>query len=198
MSVSGISGNSATTELAALMRSQRSSTSTVDAAASGDNAARADSAKFSGPAEFLSKLQELKETDPEKFKELVQSAADQLKSAAESETDERARKMLTTLADKIASVADSGDLSQLEPPKPPSLSANGQKSYGMGDNSDQKMMAQAMGQPQGPPPGPPPGDAQGSGDDGAQSASSSGSDLRSTLKSIFDELNESLTQALAQ
>jgi hypothetical protein len=206
MSVSGVSSNSATNDVAALMRTMRASMSAVDTTESGSDAERTDSTTISGPAEFMNKLQKLKETDPEQFKEVVQGVADKLTSAAESATDERSKKMLTSLAEKFSSVADGGDLSQLEPPKPSSLSSNGQKAYGAGQ-SGQSMMSQMMGGPQGPPPGPPPSsgsdstestDSTGSSDSADRTTQASGTDLRDTLKSIFDELNSSLTEALAQ
>lgn len=198
MSVSGISSQSAASEVSAVMRNLRSSLESVDTTDSSSSTSSTDSKKISGPAEFLNKLQQLKESDPEKFTELLQGVADKLKSAAETATDESAKTMLSSLADKFSSVANGGDLSQLEPPKPSSLSGNGQKPYGIGDQADQTMIGQVMGQ-QGPPPGPPPSDAQGSDPNSTQSTSGSGSsDVRSTLKSIFDELNNALTQALSK
>lgn len=104
--------------------------------------------------------------------------------------------MLTSMAEKFSSVAQGGELSQLEPPKPPSLSANGQKAYGAGESGDKKMMGQMMGGMQGPPPGPPPDGTQGT-DTSSSSGSSSGTSMRDTLKSIFDDLNTTLTQALS-
>lgn len=73
--------------------------------------------QVSKPAEFLNKLQQLKDQDPEKFKTVVSGIADKLKSAAQAQGDSTAAQRLNALADKFQSVAQSGDLSQLKPPQ---------------------------------------------------------------------------------
>ena len=78
-----------------------------------------DSVETSNPAEFFSKLQELQESDPEKFKEVVSDIADQLEAAAEDEDLSSASSMLSDLAAKFRDVANGGDISQLRPPEPP-------------------------------------------------------------------------------
>ncbi len=78
-----------------------------------------DSAETSNPAEFVSKLQELQESDPEKFQEVVSGIADKLEAAAEDEELSSASSMLTDLAAKFRDVANGGDISQLAPPEPP-------------------------------------------------------------------------------
>lgn len=78
-----------------------------------------DSVETSNPAEFFSKLQALQESDPEKFREVVTSIADQLEAAAEDEELTSASSMLSDLAAKFRDVANGGDISQLKPPEPP-------------------------------------------------------------------------------
>jgi len=78
-----------------------------------------DSSETSNPAEFFQKLQELKESDPENFKEVVSSIADKLEAAAEDEELSSASSMLSELAAKFRDVANGGDISQLKPPEPP-------------------------------------------------------------------------------
>ncbi len=78
-----------------------------------------DSVETSNPAEFFSKLQELQESDPEKFQEVVSSIADQLEAAAGDEELSSASSMLSDLAARFRDVANGGDISQLKPPEPP-------------------------------------------------------------------------------
>ncbi len=78
-----------------------------------------DSAEMSNPAEFFNSLEELQESDPEKFQEVVSSIADQLEEASEDEDLSSANSMLSDLAAKFRDVANGGDISQLKPPEPP-------------------------------------------------------------------------------
>lgn len=78
-----------------------------------------DSAEMSNPAEFFNSLEELQESDPEKFQEVVSSIADQLEEASEDEDLSSASSMLSDLAAKFRDVANGGDISQLKPPEPP-------------------------------------------------------------------------------
>lgn len=78
-----------------------------------------DSIELSGPGELLSKLQELQEADPEKFKEVCADIAEQLSAAAEEAGDTRDGRMLSDLAAKFQDVSEGGEISQLQPPPPP-------------------------------------------------------------------------------
>ncbi|GAP21594.1 hypothetical protein [Leptolinea tardivitalis] len=78
-----------------------------------------DSMESSNPSEFFSKLQDLQESDPEKFQEVVSSIADKLEAASEDEDLSSASSMLSDLATKFRDVANGGDISQLKPPEPP-------------------------------------------------------------------------------
>lgn len=70
---------------------------------------------FSQPATLLSKLEKLQNEDPQKFKDLMQKVSDTLKDDAESDSNPTESSFLTLLSQKFASVAQSGDLSQLSP-----------------------------------------------------------------------------------
>jgi uncharacterized Zn finger protein (UPF0148 family) len=77
-----------------------------------------DSFEFSGPADLLSKLSQLQETDPEKFKELCSDIAEKLRDAAQSAGEDGTDVgMLESLASKFETAASTGDLSSLQPPK---------------------------------------------------------------------------------
>lgn len=77
---------------------------------------------FSKPSELLSQLEQLKNEDPEKFKELMNAIAEKLKEASEEMGDNGfASQMLAELSEKFANAAESGDLSLLQPPPPPPM-----------------------------------------------------------------------------
>jgi hypothetical protein len=78
-----------------------------------------DSMDKSRPGEFFNKLEALKESDPEKFKEIVTQIADKLETAAKDEDLSSASSMLTDLATRFRDVANGGDISQIKPPEPP-------------------------------------------------------------------------------
>ncbi|HEX2951403.1 MAG TPA: hypothetical protein VHV83_17810 [Armatimonadota bacterium] len=72
----------------------------------------------SKPGDVLSKLAQLKDTDPEKFKEVTANIAKELKEKAAQQSGREAT-MLNDLADKFEQVSEDGDLSALQPPPPP-------------------------------------------------------------------------------
>lgn len=101
------------------LTSQKSSSSTSTSSTDTDNTTDDTfDIQVSGPAEFLSKLQQLKDQDPAKFKEIMTEAADSIRELAKQSTNTNAIDMLTNLADNFDKVAAGGDLSLLEPPKP--------------------------------------------------------------------------------
>ncbi len=75
-----------------------------------------DSSDISKPSEFFNMLQQLKNTDPEKFKQVCTDIANKLKTAAQEMGDSAGAKKLSELADKFQNVANGGDISQLMPP----------------------------------------------------------------------------------
>jgi hypothetical protein len=74
-----------------------------------------DSSRVSGPAQLLSKLKQLQASDPAKFKDVMAKLSSTLKTDAKNASDPGAQKMLTDLASKFDTAAQSGDLSALTP-----------------------------------------------------------------------------------
>src|SRR5262249_5938475 len=80
------------------------------------------SVNISRPGELLSKLQQLQQSDPDKFQQVVSGIADKLHTEAQnaSGADSQA---LGKLADRFAQVAQTGDLSALQPKGGPPTAA---------------------------------------------------------------------------
>lgn len=72
-------------------------------------------------ADLMKQLQELAESDPEKFKEVMASLAEQLQEQADaaSQAGDGGAGFLSELAQKFQEAADTGDVSALQPPRPP-------------------------------------------------------------------------------
>lgn len=81
--------------------------------------------KLSGPGKMMAGLQQAYENDPEHFAETLTSMADQLEATAEQSTDGMEQTMLTDMAERFRSVAETGDVSQLKPPPPPGMGIGG-------------------------------------------------------------------------
>jgi hypothetical protein len=82
------------------------------------------SVDFSDPGKLFSKLQQLSESDPEKFKAVMSDIAEEIKKAADSTSDENESSMLTKISEDFQKAAESGDLSEAlpkgsPPPGPP-------------------------------------------------------------------------------
>jgi len=75
----------------------------------------ASSSQVSGPAKWMSELQDLQKTDPDKFKQVTSEIADRLRQDASSATGQQAT-FLNKLADKFQQASQSGDMSSLQPP----------------------------------------------------------------------------------
>lgn len=67
-------------------------------------------------SDLMSKLSQLQSTDPEKFKSMMNSIADNLKKASGQSGDSIEGNLLLNLSGKFSTAAESGDLSQLLPP----------------------------------------------------------------------------------
>jgi hypothetical protein len=89
------------------------STATPSAGASG--AVSTDSTQLSPMASLLNQLQQLQQTDPTKFKSVMSSIADTLKTDAQSATGPQAQR-LNALADKFSQAAQTGQMPDLQPP----------------------------------------------------------------------------------
>lgn len=183
MQISSTDNSSVIRELSSVLRTNRSTSTSTTSSATGTTDTE-DSASISDPGELFAKLQQLQESDPDKFKELMTSIADQLTSAAADQDDEQASSMLTDLASKFSSAAETGDLSSLQPPKPPSLSeTDPMKIYGQTSSSETEQ----------PPPPPPPDDQQ----DSSSTSSTSSTDARDKLLQTLDSIFANLTSALS-
>jgi hypothetical protein len=68
--------------------------------------------ELSGPAQLMSRLSQLRDSDPEQFTQLVSSLASQLHEAAKQDSGLGG----TEFASKLEDVAHGGDISKLEPP----------------------------------------------------------------------------------
>jgi hypothetical protein len=66
----------------------------------------------SGPGQLISKLMQLKQEDPDRFKDVVSGLATSLKDTAEL-LDGRAARRLDSLANKLDNIAQGGDVGQL-------------------------------------------------------------------------------------
>jgi hypothetical protein len=194
MDISGISSSSLLSKLwQAIEAESVSSTSLLN----GSGVCTADSvsdsttgltADFTKPAELYSKLQQLKEEDPEKFTQLMTDIAEKLKAAAAETDDENEKAILTDLAKKFQSVADGGDLSQLLPPPPPNeaYTSGSTNAYlqNMPDSSQSQSPLDILVLLE--------NSGSSSASSTSDSSSSSGKDFSELLKSIFSELVEAL------
>ena len=88
-------------------------TATASTAVGG--AATTDSAQLSPMASLLNQLQQLQQTDPDKFKSVMSSIADTLKTDAQNATGPQAKR-LNDLADKFSQAAQTGQMPDLQPP----------------------------------------------------------------------------------
>jgi hypothetical protein len=112
MNVNGIGTSSTIDALTAL-----SNTSNPDASqeTTGTSSTPATSTNVSKPGELMSKLSQLLQQDPAKFKEVTQQISDELKTAAQSASGPQAS-FLTKLSENFAQASSSGSLSSLQPP----------------------------------------------------------------------------------
>ena len=88
-------------------------TATTQSATTG-SIATTDSAQISPMASLLNQLQQLQQTDPDKFKSVMSSIADTLKADAQNATGSKAQH-LTELANKFDQAAQTGQMPDLQP-----------------------------------------------------------------------------------
>jgi hypothetical protein len=110
MNINGIGSASSTTAVDAISVNNVS-TQNGGAAAVSTPAA---SAEISKPGELFSKLQQLAQQDPDKFKQIAGSIADNLRTAAQ-QAGGNGSSFLNKLADRFDQAAQSGDLSSFQP-----------------------------------------------------------------------------------
>lgn len=115
MSINAISGlDRALQAVSAVKSSTSTDAGSTLGAASGTPA---DSTHVSGPGQLLAKLEQLRQSDPSKFKQVMSSLSDTLAEEAKSSSDPRGQKMLSELSAKFKAAGESGDLSGLTPPQ---------------------------------------------------------------------------------
>ena len=156
--------------------------SDTDASASGSTGPAA-STHISKQGQLLSKLQQLQQQDPAKFKQVVTDIATKLQDAAKSATGDQ-QKFLTDLADKFQK-AESGDLSGLQPP---AQSANGAAAlYQQNAQNAQSATGTSQAVHSGKH-----GHHHGGNQPGGAQSGATQSGVQQTLSGIFSELNSAL------
>ena len=103
-----------------------SSTSSSSSLSTGTLNTGSDEKNVSKGGEMMQRLSDLQTSDPEKFKQVTQSISDKLTAAAKNSTDSGQSGMLSDMAEKFASAAQSGDMSSLAPSEPPSGASGAQ------------------------------------------------------------------------
>ena len=81
---------------------------------SASGVATTDSTQLSPMASLLNQLQQLQQTDPDKFKSVMSTIADTLKTDAQNATGPQAQR-LNALADKFSQAAQTGQMPDLQP-----------------------------------------------------------------------------------
>lgn len=122
MSIESVSGTDSST-LAAWLESLEKAGGTTTVSSSSTTSAESttetdDSSRISGMSQLFSQLAALAKDDPEQFKAACSEIAAQLTTAAAEASDEEAE-ALTRMAEQFSAAAESGDASDLQPPKPP-------------------------------------------------------------------------------
>src|SRR6266849_5500784 len=98
-----------------------------------------DAEHISPGAQFLARLEQLKQNDPTKFKEVLTKAADQLSAAAQQQgVDTPEGQFLSQLAARFKNVAEGGDISQLLRAGPAGNRVEG--AYGQANRSVQQAL----------------------------------------------------------
>jgi len=92
-------------------------------------------------AQLYAKLQQLQQKDPAKFKQVIGQIADQLTAAAKQEGSTPEGELLSTLAAKFQTVAQNGDLSQLQPKE---VLNRVQGAYGPNQAASQQALLQVL------------------------------------------------------
>jgi hypothetical protein len=112
MTISAIDRSLATSIAAPVAKSPSPATSSgVSATAATQNPAP----QISGPGQLFSRLQQLAQQDPAKFKEVTQHISDEIRKTA-GQSSGKASDFENALADRFEAAAQSGDLSSFKPP----------------------------------------------------------------------------------
>lgn len=120
MEIQGIGSNPLIQSIMSQLESLSKSAQEQDTSASSLLDASA-TMQLSGPGKMLAGLEQAYENDPEQFAATLNSLADQLEAAAEKTTDSMEKARITDMAQRLRTVAETGDVSQLKPPPPPGM-----------------------------------------------------------------------------
>jgi hypothetical protein len=104
-----------------------------------------DTVSLSGQGQFLSKLQALQASNPQKFKDVLSQAASDLQTAAAQAGNTAQGQSFSNLATKFQDVANGGDISQL---KPTTYTNRVQRAYGSHQSDGVEELLNRIGQNQ--------------------------------------------------
>jgi hypothetical protein len=164
MNVSSISASDQISQINALTSNASNNTDSTPPPGIGEAAV----SNVSGPGKLMSKLSQLKASDPAQFQSVVSDMAQKLKDAA-SQASGPAATFLTNLSSKLSDIANGGDISELRQ-GPGGAAAGGAQGAHHGHHHHH---------------------AGGAGSS-SSSDDSSGTSVRSTLDSVFQELDSAL------
>jgi hypothetical protein len=139
-------------EINSYLSTQSSTDTSSTTASTTSNASSSDSVDFSQVGTLFKELQQLQQSNPTEFKQVLEDAATKLQQAASQTTDSTQAQFLTNLADKFQSAASTGDLSDLLPGSgqsgsygPNGLSQTTSENSGNSSNSDvQNLVAEVL------------------------------------------------------
>ena len=159
------------------------------------------STRISGPGRLMAKLQQLQQTDPAKFKQVMSDMAAKLNALAQQQSGSSASssstgggQSLTDLANKFASAAQTGDLSAFQPPPLPTgtSAANAAGAYAQNGAGGASLSGVSSGHHHhhhG-------GVLATSGTDASSSSDSASASSQDPLASLFSQLNQEVSSAL--
>jgi hypothetical protein len=122
MSLSPISGSSSL--FLDLIANKGSGSSTPVGVADTSSASSSGGADLSDAAKFFSKLKNLSQTDPEKFKQLTSQISSELQTAVQGATGSQAT-FLSDLANQFQTASQTGSVAALQPPSTSQPAAGG-------------------------------------------------------------------------
>jgi hypothetical protein len=93
-----------------------------------DKARKKKKASLSRGAQVAGKLADLSRTDPAKLKAVAKDVSQALRTEADKSQGQE-KEALGKMADRFDKVAESGDVSALEPPRPPPAASGGRAAY---------------------------------------------------------------------
>ncbi|MCX7048413.1 MAG: hypothetical protein NTX50_23375 [Candidatus Sumerlaeota bacterium] len=117
MDISAISSIMSSSATGLIQQLRSTASSLLSGVANGISDTGSSTTKISKTADLLSRLQKLKDENPEEFKKLMTGIADKLNAAAKAQGDTQEGKLLSGLAQKFQDVANGADLSELAPTK---------------------------------------------------------------------------------